>query len=97
MVRLIEGNYYIEHSDFEELINRGSWKLTKKIKENWDENRHYEYLLGLHSSNSNLCVNYVIDSCSLKRANKIDICIKYKTEYSDNQLLPKHIQFIKLS
>ena len=96
MVQLIEDNYYIEHSDFEELINRGGWILTKKMKENWDENRHYEYLLGLYNSNANLSVEYVIDSSSLKYANKIDICIISKTKDSENQSSPKYIQYIKL-
>jgi len=96
MVQLIEDNYYIEHSDFEELINRGGWILTKKMKENWDENRHYEYLLGLYNSNANLSVEYVIDSSSLKYANKIDICIISMTKDSENQSSPKYIQYIKL-
>lgn len=96
MVQLIEGNYYIDHSDLEVLTSQGRWILTKKMKENWDEQRHYDYLVELHNTKANLCVEYVIDSSSLKQANKIDISITSMTEDPENQSSPKYIQFIKL-
>jgi hypothetical protein len=94
MVHCYEGKYFIEYSDFVDLINCGGWVLRKRMKDNWNAMNHLDYLCGLHHSGANLSVNYVIDNSSLKYARKIDVYIISMNNDPDNPSSPKHIQFV---
>lgn len=94
MVKCFNGRFHAEYSDFVELINYGGWKLSVKMKDNWDAMAHLEYLSGLYHSKANLIVDYVIDNCSLNYARRIDVYISSMNQDEDSPSIPKHIQFI---
>lgn len=90
MAKLIDGKYYIDYCDFENLLNSGGWALSMG-KDGWTSQRHVDSISNLIRNNTNHQIEFIIDNNNLNQARLIDVFI-----ISNHQeVATKHFQFIR--